>query len=184
MSTSLLAAIVATLAAAAIGLATPAGAHGGLQESTPAADARVKRVPGRVSMTFDEVPSKDSVMKVVDGCRRNVVRSTSVEGNALVGALAAGQPGKWKASYRVISAEDGHLTKGKYSFTVGGERDCTPEDGGGEGNGNGSDDPGAASPGDPGGAAGDESEFPVVPVALGAAGLLVVGLVVRRVSGA
>jgi methionine-rich copper-binding protein CopC len=155
-----------------------ARAHGGLEASNPEDGASLEKRPRRVTMTFNEVPSDDSVMKVVDGCKRNVVASTSVRGNDLVGALGDAQPGKWKASYRVISAEDGHLTKGTLRFTVAGKRDCTPDDGTDETeapegpSGGGS----ATPPGD------DGSSFPVVPVAVGAAGLLVVGLVVRRVS--
>ena len=95
-------------------LATPAVAHGGLEGSEPAADARVGKPPKRVTMAFSEVPSEDSVMKVVDGCKRDVLQATSAVGNDLVGELEAGQPGKWKASYRVISAEDGHLTRGTF----------------------------------------------------------------------
>ena len=159
-------------------LAGAAVAHGGLQASTPQDGARVKTVPSRVTMTFSEVPSKDSVMKVVDGCRRDVVASTSVGGNQLVGAIGDAQPGNWKATYRVISAEDGHLTRGKLSFTVAGKKDCNPEE-----EEEPSDEP--SDPGDGGTATptpDDDSSFPVVPVAVGAAGLVIVGLVVRRVS--
>ena len=158
-------------------LAGAALAHGGLQASSPEDGARVAASPGKLTMTFSEVPAKDSVMKVSDGCKRDVVASTSVAGNDLVGTLGDGQPGKWRASYRVISAEDGHLTKGRLSFTVKGKKDCNPD-----GDGGGGVDPteGPADAGDGPGAG--ESDFPVVPVAVGAAGLLIVGLVVRRVS--
>jgi copper resistance protein C len=171
--------VAVAIGALFLGIAGSAGAHGGLQQSSPAADARVKKPPGRVSMSFSEAPSKDSVMEVVDGCKRDVVAGTSVSGNALVGQLGAGQPGTWKASYRVISAEDGHLTKGKYSFVVAGKKDCTPGDGGKDGGGETE-----AAPEPPDGSDEDDDQsVPVVPIAIGAAGLLVVGLVVRRVSG-
>lgn len=158
-------------------LASIAAAHGGLQQSNPEDGARLDEPPPRVTLTFSEVPAGDSVLKVVDGCRRDVVASTSVSGGELLGAIGDAQPGRWKVSYRVISAEDGHLTKGSLRFTVEGDKDCNPD------NGDGSDEPG-----DPGGggtgAAPDSggSDFPVVPVALGATGLVLVGLVVRRVS--
>jgi methionine-rich copper-binding protein CopC len=156
-------------------------AHGGLQASSPEDGARVSRAPRRVSMTFSEAPSKDSVLEVVDGCRRDVVGAISVEGNDLVGAIGEAQPGKWKARYRVISAEDGHLTKGTLSFTVAGKKDCNPNGDGDNATevpaGDGDESRGSATP--PGD---DGSSFPVVPVAVGAAGLVLVGLVVRRVS--
>jgi methionine-rich copper-binding protein CopC len=163
-----------------LALAGPAGAHGGLEVSDPEDGARLSGAPKSVSMTFTEMPSNDSVLKVVDGCRRDVIRRTSATDHTLLGKIGAAQPGKWKASYRVISAEDGHLTKGAIRFTVEGKKDCTPDD---DGSGEPSEEPGDAgndSAADPPGE--EESDFPVVPVAVGAAGLLIVGVVVRRVS--
>ncbi|HEY7874429.1 MAG TPA: copper resistance CopC family protein [Actinomycetota bacterium] len=170
------------VAALSVVLAPSAAAHGGLEASTPGDGARMKRAPREVTMAFSEVPSNDSVMKVVDACKRDVVARTEVVGNELIGELSDGQPGRWKASYRVISAEDGHLTKGTFAFTVAGKRDCNPNDGG---DGNGDDEPTDAAPDPPAGNTGgdDGGSVPVVPIAIGAAGLVAVGLVVRRVSG-
>jgi methionine-rich copper-binding protein CopC len=175
--------IVVSAWLAFIALAGTAAGHGGLQASNPEDGSRVDKVPRWVTMTFNELPAKDSVLKIVDGCGRNVLAGTSVGGNDLIGAIGDAQPGKWKASYRVISAEDGHLTRGKVSFTVAGNRDCNPDDDGGS-------DQSSDEPGDRGGDGSatppedDEGGFPVVPVAVGAAGLVIVGLVVRRVSAA
>jgi methionine-rich copper-binding protein CopC len=156
-----------------LSLTPTAGGHGGLQTSDPTDGARLSKAPRRVTMTFSEAPTRDSVVKVLDGCKRDVVASTSVAGDGLVAALARAQPGKWTASYRVISAEDGHLTRGKLRFTVEGTKDCNPaEDGRPSDEGGG----GGAVPGD------DGETFPVVPVAVGAAGLVLIGLLVRRVS--
>jgi methionine-rich copper-binding protein CopC len=169
------------VAIAALWLLAPAtaSAHGGLEESDPAANARLKQPPGRVTMAFSELPSKDSVMKVVDGCKRDVVLNTAVAGSDLVSAVDDGEPGTWKASYRVISAEDGHLTKGSFTFTVAGKKDCSPDDGGKDGG-----DATEAAPEPPAGPTGDDGgSVPVVPIALGATGLVVIGVVVRRVSG-
>lgn len=169
----------AAAAAFVLLLATAAGAHGGLQASDPKDGARLDEVPRRVAMTFSEAPAEDSVVKVLDGCRRDVVSSTTAAGDEIMTVLGDAQPGKWRASYRVISAEDGHLTKGSLSFTVEGPKDCAS----GEGKGKGRDDPtgdrrsGTATPPDD-----DGGSFPVVPVAVGAAGLVIVGFVVRRVS--
>lgn len=168
--------LTATLLFVAAGTAS---AHGGLGASTPEDGARLGKPPRRVSMTFSEAPTKDSVLKVVDGCRRDVVTATSVDGDELTGAIGDAQPGRWKASYRVISAEDGHLTKGTLSFTVGGKKDCNPDEA------DGTTPPEPPGEGDGGGSTappGEDGSFPVVPVAVGAAGLVIVGLVVRRVS--
>jgi methionine-rich copper-binding protein CopC len=163
-----------------VAFASTAAAHGGLQQSDPEDGARLGEAPRRVTMTFSEVPAGESVLKVVDGCKRDVVASTSVAGNDLVGAIGDAQPGRWKATYRVISAEDGHLTKGALRFTVDGAKDCNPDDDGDARSTEEPEDPGGDTGSPPGGEDGDS--FPVVPVAVGAAGLLIVGLVVRRVS--
>ena len=160
-------------------LAPSAVAHGGLQASTPEDGARVNETPRRVTMTFSEAPARDSVVKVVDGCKRDVVVSSSPAGNDLVAAIGDAQPGRWKARYSVISAEDGHLTRGTLRFTVAGAKDCDPDDGGS----GAPTDPDSDGDGGTGLPPGDDRDgFPVVPVAVGAAGLVLVGLVVRRVS--
>jgi copper resistance protein C len=179
VSISLLA-IVASVCA--VGLAPPAGAHGELEDAKPAPNSHLKAPPSDVTMTFSEEPSSDSVIRVSDGCKNDVVERLVVDGNDFVASLATGQPGKWQASFRVISAEDGHLTKGNYSFDVAGKKDCS-KDGDGNGNGKGDEttDDGTPKATGPNGSD-DGSDFPVVPVVIAAVVLVIVGIVVRRMS--
>ena len=164
--------MVLCLAAAA----TPAGAHGDIQATDPEPLTTVRRAPRSIAVTFTEAPTAQAVMKVTDGCKRNVAQGVDVADATATVRVATGQPGKWQVSYRVISSLDGHLTRGGYAFTVAGKKDCTPDE-------TPSDDPGdgptqAAPPND------DEepegSGAPVVPIALGAAALIVVAFLVRR----
>lgn len=184
MSRSLSALLAACLAGGLLlALAAPAGAHGELEAAKPGPNDHLKAPPSNLTMTFTEEPSNDSVIKVSDGCHSSVVERLVVDGNDFVAQLAKGQPGTWQASFRVISAEDGHLTKGNYTFEVAGEKDCS-KGGDGKGNGDGATDgpddgPSVAAPGD-----GDDDggDFPVVPVVIAAVVLVGAGIVLRRAS--
>ena len=156
--------------------AAPAFAHGEIEGSDPAPQSTVRRAPRSVAITFSEAPTAQAVLKVTDGCKRKVSQAVDVTDATATVGVAIGQPGRWKVSYRVISALDGHLTHGTYTFTVAGKRDCTPDE-------KPTDDPGAdptkaaprTEPDDPEG-----SGTPVVPIALGAVALIAIALVVRR----
>lgn len=161
-------------------------AHGDIQRRLPSEGATRKRPPGHVLIEFTEAPTEDSVIRVMDGCGRDVVSEQYVEGRTKHVFLRRGraQPGEWEVSYRVISAEDGHLTRGSYNFTVRGDTDCTEpepepepaEDPNEDGNGG----PDAASGERPGPDEGDG--FPVVPVTLGAVGIVGLAALARILS--
>lgn len=175
--------IVAFVALVLAGICAPAGAHGDIQASDPAPDSRVRRAPRSVAITFTEAPTAQAILDVRDGCRRNVAQGVEVADATATVRVATGQPGKWRVSYRVISALDGHQTQGSYTFRVAGRRDCNPdeptpepdpEDTGG--------DPEAAPTDD-----GDDtsgSGAPVIPIALGAVGVVVLALILRRSGSA
>lgn len=166
---------VAALALAV--LAGPAAAHGDIQATDPEELARVRRAPGSVAITFTEAPTAQAVLNVRDGCRRDVTQGIEVTDATATARVAVGQPGRWRVSYRVISALDGHETKGFYTFTVAGRKDCTP------------DEPPATGTPDGGGTRavetpnGDDvtgSSPPVVPIAFGALAVIVLAFIVRR----
>lgn len=154
----------------------PAGAHGEIEGTDPAEGATLPRAPRSVAMTFSEAPTAQAVLKVVDGCKRKVSQGVDVTDATATVRVATGQPGKWRVSYRVISALDGHLTHGAYTFTVAGKKDCTPDEKPTKGP---SAEPTRAAPPDDeedGGGSG----APVVPIALGAVALVAVALIARR----
>ncbi len=165
------------VAAIVIALALPAAAwaHGNRQVEDPAEGAKLKKPPATITMTLSETPAQGSVLRATDGCGRKVLGEVSVDGSDLVLSVSGGQPGKWNVSYRAVSAEDGHLTHGRYSFSVAGKKDCsqpeTPADqiAGGAGTRVESDD--------------DEgSSFPLVPFAIGTVVVVVAALLLRRAA--
>lgn len=109
-------------------LCAPASGHGDLQSSSPPDGTELKKAPPRVSLTLSERPAPQAKLQVTDGCKDSVGGPVQVDGNELFAEISGGQPGKWRVQYQVISAEDGHETKGSLSFGVGGKRDCSADD--------------------------------------------------------
>jgi methionine-rich copper-binding protein CopC len=153
--------------------AGPAAGHAELESSDPESGANLNSSPKVVTLTFTETPSKDGTLKVKDGCRRNVVESAKVVGRDIRLKIGSAEPGRWKVSFRLISAEDGHVTSGDFLLSVAGERDCSRND----------QDPtpppiqGASDDG------GDSSSFPWLAMGIGTAALVGLGLILRRVTG-
>jgi methionine-rich copper-binding protein CopC len=167
-----------------LAVAPAAMGHGDEVKTTPKKGASVNAVPAEVTVSLSEDPTRDAVLRVRDGCDRNVVSDVSVSGDSIVATISDAEPGKWSATWRAISSVDGHDTDGNFSFTVDGKRDCSrdepvddaaAEDGS---DGNASVQAGAPSNGD-GAAAEDSASFPIVPVAIGAAALIAIAFVVR-----
>ncbi len=165
-----------------LAVAGPAAAHGDKVRTDPPEGATVKTVPGRVSITLSEAPTPQVKLQLTDGCGRQVARSVAVREADIVGSVSNAQPGRWKASYRAISSVDGHESEGSWTFRVAGDKDCSQEDTSG-------DEPGDNDAIEPGTEAGGdtapltrstESSGPVVPVAIGAAILLLAAFLVRR----
>ena len=174
-----LAAVVVLLALVAPG---PALAHGELLSTKPEKNSTVAKPPGHLIIEFTEAPTKQSLVKVRDGCGDEVVDQLAFEDRKAHVFLTKAQPGKWKVSYDVVSAVDGHPSKGSYALTVEGKADCSsPKGDPKDDSGNGGTGPGPGAAGDPEGS--DESSFPVVPVVIGTLALVAVALIVRRLSG-
>ena len=167
--------IVLCVVLACAGPMAPAAAHGDIQATEPGARSSVRRAPRTVAITFTEAPTRQAVLEVTDGCNRAVGQGVDVNGATATVRLATGQPGKWQVSYRVISSLDGHQTRGGYAFTVAGKRDCTPD----RTTPAPDDDATQAAPRDDREEA-EGSGAPVVPIALGAAGIILVALLLRR----
>ena len=153
-----------------VALAPTAGwAHGDVTTTAPAAGDRVKAPPTGVSISFSEPPTKDSKYSVVDGCGDEVLTRVEGKGTDKTLLVSGGSAGKWKVSYNVISALDGHRSSDRFAFTVAGKKDCEPDDAASPSIGE------AAPPILP-----DEEPagFPVIPVAIG--GAIVIGAIAIR----
>ncbi len=163
------------MVALVLAIAPVALAHGEFQSATPKPGSVARTPPKEVSVTLTEPPARGTVLKVFDGCARNLVRDTSRSDLVLEAALGDGQPGRWAVEFRAISSVDGHSTRDAYGFKVRGKRDCSK------------DEPAQIS-----GGAGTQIEarpevegtdFPIVPFAIGSVAVISAALVLRRVAG-
>lgn len=180
----------AVLAAAILCIrAGAAWAHGEIVKTDPKKNAQVA-APRTVSVTLSEAPVPQSRLLITDGCGRNVTEEVSVEDETLQASIGDAQPGKWKATYRVVSAVDGHPTENNWSFTVEGTADCDgdsdetapSDDPSPQPTETTDDEPSSAAGGDSGTtntSGSEESSFPMVPVVLGGVALVAIAAVVR-----
>ncbi len=113
----------AAFAVALVGaLASPAGAHATLLETTPTDDALLDTAPSEVTLTFDEpVEVSDDTLQVLDadGERVDDGPATTRDGGAVVVVpIDGGGRGTYTVAWRVLS-EDGHNLTGSFLFHVG-----------------------------------------------------------------
>ena len=116
--------VAAVAASILMVLAGAAAAHGVYVRSNPASDARLTRAPTEVRVTFSETPDpRGSDIAVLDpsGKRldRRDVSAVSDEANTLRVTLSAIGEGGYLVTWTVLSAVDGHETKGAFAFAVG-----------------------------------------------------------------
>lgn len=169
-----------------VGFAPSATAHGDISSTTPERDATVKKPPKTLSISFTETPAGGSnSLEVRDGCKEDVLADFDVNERTMTAALAGGRPGHWRISYQIVSAEDGHPSRGSYRFHVAGKPRCNapaddkkPDDDGNDQAIDDDDDPSAADDE----AAGDG--LPWLVIGLGTIALVGVALLLRRSSGA
>ena len=116
---------LALLASIALSLGpTPASAHALLVRSDPAVNARLVDPPARVTAAFTEsLDSSLSYLQVLDGEGHRVdagdVAVTPGNSREMSVGLKTGLPsGFYTVVWQTLSAQDGHLLKGSFPFTL------------------------------------------------------------------
>jgi copper transport protein len=119
--------VLAALAAVALLGVRPAAAHAFLVGATPAPGARLATAPAQISLRFSEALSRHGsgidLARAGAGTRALAFGLTG-GGTAIEAALpqrggASLGPGVYTVAWRAVSAVDGHLTSGSFSFGVG-----------------------------------------------------------------
>ena len=168
-----------------LGAAAPALAHGALESSTPPPGAKVGRVPSRVVLEFSLAVTKNSAVKVIDGCGKQVASHVAVHGSKITAHLELAEPGRWKVLYNATVAADGDRIADRFGFKVSGRPRCKSRGA----NERGETDPddeettgNAAPPARPatGRAAGGEG-FPVVALLAATAAVALLGVAASRI---
>jgi methionine-rich copper-binding protein CopC len=101
--------------------AAPIWAHAKLQSSTPADHAQLSEAPKSLSLKFNE-SAKLAMLKLVIGDKEISVpvdKSAKASQSFTVDlpGLAAG---KYLVQWTAVAADDGHVTKGTFDFTIAG----------------------------------------------------------------
>ncbi len=116
--------ILILLLASLLEPASSAQAHADLLRTDPPADAHLEQPPAQISLVFSEaVEPGQSLIAVYDSSGQRVDRSATRLDPADPTHVTAGLPllkdGIYTVSWKVISADDAHLTGGSFVFYVG-----------------------------------------------------------------
>jgi methionine-rich copper-binding protein CopC len=99
---------------------TPASAHAHLQSSIPTNGARLAASPTTLTLGFSESARLTALSLRHEGKPLPLALDPDAKAAArIVVPLPALSPGLYEVDWRVIAADDGHVTHGSFSFTVG-----------------------------------------------------------------
>jgi len=101
--------------------AGPCLAHAHLQSSTPADNAQLTEAPKTLSLNFSE-SAQLAVLKLVSDGKEIAIPldKTAKPGKAYNLTLPALAPGSYTVQWTAVSADDGHVTKGTFKFSIAG----------------------------------------------------------------
>jgi copper transport protein len=122
--------VVLSIVAALIGfgwivlLAAPAGAHAELQKSEPSNGQILQTAPHQIQFSFSEPPDLGlTTIGVVDANGGKVQtgppRNPAGQNKVIVVSLEPVPDGVYTVTWRTVSATDGHVTAGAFTFGVG-----------------------------------------------------------------
>ncbi|MFL5799230.1 MAG: copper resistance protein CopC [Actinomycetota bacterium] len=100
-----------------VGLGRPASAHAYLVSTSPPAGARLGTAPGVVILRFSEAVQPNlsaATVTTPDGGRV----SGTVSGESMSVTLVTNSPGAYRVTWKAVSADDGHTTRGSFQFSV------------------------------------------------------------------
>ncbi len=107
------------LAILGITVGSPCFAHAKLRSSSPAANAQLTDAPKSITLKFDEAVQL-AVLKLATGGQEIPVAidKAAKADPSFTAALPALVPGKYTVQWTAISADDGHVTKGTFAFSI------------------------------------------------------------------
>ena len=102
-------------------LAGPVFAHAKLRSSDPAADAQLNIAPKSLTLTFNENVQLAVLTLVSAGKNIPVPLDRSAPASPKITvALPALAAGAYQVQWSALSADDGHITKGSFTFSIAG----------------------------------------------------------------
>ena len=105
----------------AVLLAAQASAHARLRSSTPADGATLPAAPATLELHFNEKVRLAAVVLSSGGKEIpvSIDKSATASADATL-SLPALAPGEYVVQWRALSGGDGHVTHGKFKFSIGG----------------------------------------------------------------
>jgi copper resistance protein C len=102
-------------------VAGPCLAHAKLQGSTPANNAQLTEAPKSLTLRFSEA-AQLAVLKLLSGGKEIPVPidKTAKASDTFTLTLPGLAPGKYLVQWTAVAADDGHVTKGTFDFTIAG----------------------------------------------------------------
>jgi|SRR5450631_3036333 len=100
-------------------LAGPCMAHAKLQSSSPAKDAQLLQAPKTLTLTFNEA-AQVAVLKLTGGGKEIPipVDKSAKASPSFTFPLPALAPGSYTVQWTAVAADDGHVTKGSFAFSI------------------------------------------------------------------
>ena len=101
--------------------AGPCLAHAHLQSSTPADNAQLTEAPKTLSLNFSEA-AQLAVLKLVAGGKEIpiLLDKSAKASQSYTLTLPALAPGSYTVQWTAVAADDGHVTKGTFKFSIAG----------------------------------------------------------------
>ncbi|HEY2783156.1 MAG TPA: copper resistance CopC family protein [Steroidobacteraceae bacterium] len=107
------------LALCGIVVAAPCMAHAKLQSSTPANNAKLAGAPKTLTLKFSEAAQLGVLKLVHDGQEIPVpVDKGAKAAQTFTLTLPALSPGNYTVQWSAVAADDGHVTKGSFTFSI------------------------------------------------------------------
>ena len=107
------------LALCGIVAAAPCMAHAKLQSSTPANHAKLTQAPKTLTLTFSEAAQLAVLKLARDGQEIAVPLDKDAKpGQTFTLTLPALAPGNYTVQWSAVAADDGHVTKGSFAFSI------------------------------------------------------------------
>jgi methionine-rich copper-binding protein CopC len=99
--------------------AAPCMAHAKLTSSAPADNAQLAEAPKALTLKFSETAQLGVVKLVHDGTEIPVPLDKGAKpGQTFTLTLPTLAPGKYTVQWSAMAADDGHITKGSFSFSI------------------------------------------------------------------
>jgi|SRR5580693_1750432 methionine-rich copper-binding protein CopC len=99
--------------------AGPCLAHAKLQSSVPADNAHLTEAPKTLMLKFSEAAQLAVLKLVRDGKEIPVALDKSAKaGQTFTLTLPALSPGNYTVQWSAVAADDGHITKGSFAFSI------------------------------------------------------------------